>query len=132
MFNLLRYFLWLVVICALALSFDQLMISFPLTTPGLEATQKFYVDFRQRLVKLTSNQAAQVGKKTVKQTPEQPKDKPLSNDSIAKVISKTAVAKIKQEASRYLYVDDQGDLQFADHLEQIPKRYRNSAQALAK
>ncbi len=135
MFNLFRYFLWLVVICAMALGFDQLMMSFPQTTPGLVETQKFYVDFRQRLTNLIldhKNPPATIPPTAQRSQPKLPAKTAEQADSIASVITKTAVSKVKESANRYLYVDGQGDLQFADHLEQIPKRYRDSAQALAK
>ncbi len=133
MFKIFRYVLWLVVVLALMLSFDQLMISFPLTTPGLAHTQKFYVSFRQRLGNLVNGVAEQplsALKKADKVSA--PTKKNSSPDTIAKVISKSAATKVKQEAQRFLYVDAQGDLQFADSIEQIPKRFRESAQPLAK
>ncbi len=135
MFKLFRYFLWLVVICAMSLSFDQLMVSLPLTTPGLAETQKFYVDFRHRLANVIldhKNPTTTIPPTVQRSQPKSPAKAAKNPDTIASVISKTAVAKVKKTANRYLYVDGQGDLQFADHLEQIPKRYRDSAQALAE
>ena len=133
MFKIFRYVLWLVVVLTLMLSFDQLMISFPLTTPGLSQTQKFYVNFRQRVGNLVYR-IAEKPQSALKKADKvaSPTRQKSSPDTIAKVISKSAVTNVKQEASRFLYVDAQGDLQFADSLEQIPKRFRESAQPLAK
>ena len=116
MLRLLKYFLWVVVVLALTLGFDQLMIELRLHTPGLKQTQQFYVDFRTRLVELLKGD-----------TSPQP-------DIIKAVIEKTATAPkpAAKKTSRYLYVDGAGTLQFADSLQQVPSQYRQDAQPLAE
>jgi len=116
MLKLLKYFLWLVVILALVFGFDQLMLKLPLHGPGLKQTQQFYVDFRTRLVGLIKT------------------DTTLSPASIESVIEKTApvVPSASKKTNRYLYVDGDGTLQFADSLQQVPKKYRQDAQLLAE
>ncbi|MCD6187023.1 MAG: hypothetical protein J7K09_02565 [Desulfuromusa sp.] len=116
MLRLLKYFLWVVVILTLTIGFDQLMIELPLHTPGLKQTQRFYVDFRTRLVDLLKGD-----------TGPQP-------DIIKEVIEKTATApkQAAKKASRYLYVDSAGTLQFADSLQQVPSQYRQDARPLAE
>lgn len=116
MLKLLKNFLWLVVILVLAVGFDQLMIKVPLTTPGLQQAQRFYIDFRNRLLKLTEISNNQDG------------------DTIEKIIKKRAAAPAKStnKSTRYLYVDKNGVLQFADCLQQIPINYRQDAQPLAE
>ena len=116
MLKLLKYFLWLIVILALTVGFDQLMVQLPLDAPGLKQTQQFYVDFRTRLAGLI-------------------KRDPLSSvDAIEAVIEKTttAPAQSTKKSSRYLYVDGTGTLQFADSLQQVPSQYRKEAQPLAE
>ena len=116
MLKLLKYFLWILVILALTVSFDQLMVQLPLHSPGLKQTQQFYVDFRIRLIGL-------FGKN--------PDPQP---DAIETVIKKTTTATLQSatKSKRYLYVDDSGALQFADSLQQVPKQYRKEAQPLAE
>ncbi len=115
MLKLIKYFLWLVVILALSLGFDQLMLQLPLPAPGLKQTQEFYVDFRSRLIGLLNGSTA---------APADPIDAVIS--------AKARPAKTKQASHRYLYVDADGNLQFADSLQQVPARYRDSAQPMAE
>ena len=116
MLKLLKYFLWVVVILALVVGFDQLMVKLPLHAPGLKQTQLFYLDFRARLGGLVK------------------KDSSPQPDAIEAMIEKTAKtpAKLTNKPSRYLYVDASGTLQFADSLQQVPSRYRQEAQPLAE
>ncbi|MCD6270134.1 MAG: hypothetical protein J7J71_08380 [Deltaproteobacteria bacterium] len=116
MLKFLKYFLWLAVLLALAVGFDQLMVKVPLHSPGLKQTQQFYVDFRTRLVGL-------FGGKTAAPT-----------DVIEAVIKKTATPATAsvEKTGRYLYVDSDGNLQFADSLQQVPSQYRQAAQPMAK
>ncbi len=116
MLKLIRYFLWLAVISALAIGFDQLMRKVPLQTPGLRETQTFYIDFRTRLLGLTA------------------KDNATADDRIETMINRSAQRSSLPATppQRYLYVDDSGDLQFADSLQQVPVKYRSNAQPLAE
>ncbi len=116
MLKLLKYFLWLVVLLALSVGFDRLMLTLPLHTSGLKQTQQFYVDFRTRLIGL-------FGAK-----PESPPD------VIEAVIKKavTPAATPAEKTGRYLYVDNDGVLQFADSLQQVPSKYRQAAQRMAE
>lgn len=116
MLKLIKYFLWIIVLLALTLGFDQLLLKLPLHTPGLKQVQVFYLDFRSRLIGLVKSD-----------TNRQPA-------SIEAVIGK-AVPTSEQSASkpkRYLYVDASGTLQFADSLQQVPNQYRQDAQPLAE
>jgi hypothetical protein len=117
MLKILKYFLWVVVILSLVLGFDQLMLKLPLHSPGLKQTQQFYVDFRTRLFGLVKTDTAV-----------------LAPTSIESVIEKTATAvtPTPKKTNRYLYVDSDGTLQFADSLQQVPKKYRQDAQLLAE
>jgi len=116
MLKLLKYFLWVVVLLALTLGFDQLMMKLPLQAPGLSQTQQFYVDFRARLLWLVRGTASS------------------PPDAIEAVIEKTATApkQSAKKSNRYLYVDSSGTLQFADSLQQVPSQYRQDAQPLAE
>lgn len=113
MLKLLRMLLWLVLVLAVVGGLDQLLVRVPLAAPGLSPVQTFYVDFRSRLLGL-------VGVKPV-----------AAPTSIEKVIEATSAAPQQHKKSqRYLYVDETGELQFADSLSQVPLRFRKSAQPL--
>jgi hypothetical protein len=107
MLKFVRFVLWILVVLALAIGFDRVMYLFDFSTPGLQQTQDFYVDFRNRLVGLVANSD--------------------DSKSIEGVIDKNS----QQSSGRYLYVDDFGALQFADRLEDVPSRFRGAAQPLA-
>ena len=116
MLKLLKYILWVVVLLALTTGFDQIMVNIPLTTAGLKQTQTFYLDFRLRLLNLVGIEM------------------PTEEDMIKQVIEKSGTTESAStpKVSRYLYVDDQGALQFADSLQQVPVKYRPQAQPLAE
>ena len=119
MLKLFKYFMWLVVIIALTVGFDQLMVRMPLGAPGLKQTQRFYVDFRSRLIRIFPQHS---------QTIE-------SVDAIEAVIEKKVkpvIKHVKAAGQRYLYVDGSGTLQFADSLKQVPKKFQKDAQPLAE
>ena len=106
-------------IVALTVGFDQLMIRVPLEASGVKQTQRFYVDFRSRLIRIFPQQS-----KTIEPV-----------DAIEAVIEKKVkptIKKAKKAQQRYLYVDGNGTLQFADSLKQVPKKYRQDAQPLAE
>ena len=113
-----KYFLWLVVILVIAVGLDQTLVRMPMAVSGLQQGQAFYVDFRSRLLALVAG--------TVAVTP-QP-------NAIDVVIERSALSSIDSAAKskRYLYVDADGTLQFADSLELVPVKYIEVAQPLAE
>lgn len=119
MLKLFKYFMWLVVLVALTVGFDQLMVRVPLETPGVKQTQRFYVDFRSRLIHVFS----QFDKK---------EDAVDTIEAVIEKKIKPVVQKTKKVAQRYLYVDSHGTLQFADSLKEVPEKYRQDAQPLAE
>ena len=116
MLKLTKFLLWLVVLMALIAGSDLLLTGAPLQTPGLRESQRFYVDFRARLLRLFW------------------KEGPSATDSIGKVIEATTPEKVAEQPKngRYLYVDGNGDLQFADSYQQVPAPFRKNAQPLAE
>ena len=111
-----KYLLWILVLLAIGLGLDQMLTRVPLTAPGLVQTQRFYIDFRQRLGHLFFAGSAPEVPATIEGLIDRstPEPAPGANPS----------------GSRYLYVDGDGVLQFADSLQQVPVRYRDSAQPL--
>ena len=115
MFKLFKYTLGFVVILILSIGFDQIMTKTPLNTPGLKESQTFYVDFRARFIGLFVSGSH--------------KPKNTIENVIEKSTQRTPVT--KSQPTRYLYVDDNGVLQFADSLKSVPLKYQNDAQPLA-
>lgn len=115
MFKLFKYIFMLIVVLLLAISFDQLMMRSSINVPGARAGQQFYVDFRTRLVHLLSPATN------------------ITKDSIEEMIETTTHQTTPPSAptQRYLYVDRQGVLQFADSLQGVPAEFRKEAQPLA-
>lgn len=107
-----NFIVWSLVFIGLLLAFDLVMVRSTDLPPALAGVQRFYVDFRARLLGLVGDS---------------------SPASIETVIEKTATPAAGTAAAagqRYLYVDNQGQLQFADSLAEVPQAYRKSAQPL--
>lgn len=116
MLKMFKYIFWLVAVLILAVVIDQTMINVPLDAPGLKQGQRFYVDFRTRLIGLfDSGQTSPKG------------------DKIMSVIEQKTLADSNNQktSQRYLYVDGDGALQFVDSYQAVPAKYRDSAQPLA-
>lgn len=110
-----RFLLWTILFLALLVAADQLLVTVPLHAPGLNEIQQFYLDFRSRLFGLVEGQT------------------PSSIDQVIERAAEPAPAAPavgKPKPQRYLYVDDQGELQFADSLAEVPAAYRSKAQPL--
>lgn len=111
--RLVRFFLRAALFFAVLLAFDQLVLRIPLDLPGVRETRTFYLDFRDRLLNMT---AAPKG--------------PSIETAIDRSADKEQEAPSAAAQPRYLYVDRQGNLNFADNLEQVPLSYRQDAQRL--
>ncbi len=102
---------WVIVFFCLLLAVDQFLLRVEFKSGGMQVAQEFYLDFRQRLIGLGS-------------TPEP--------TSVAEVISeKNEVAAVPESsAPRYLYADENGQLQFANSMEDIPPEFRKDAERM--
>lgn len=107
---MIRMILWLMLAVALMLAGDWLLMQRTFDAPGLHHGQRFYRDFRTRLLHLNS--------------PPQ--------DPIGQAIEAQSVPEEHTSTPRFVYVDRDGKLHFADHLEQIPEAYRQAAQSLER
>lgn len=107
-----RFILWLILVIVLVVVGDQLMMKRIFTTPGLTQVQIFYRDFRARLLTLGRPDAF--------------------NDRIGQTIEAEIIPPAAGRATRYLYVDRDGVLQFADSFLEVPPLYREKAQPLAE
>lgn len=129
LFKLLFWFLVFVILVVVA---DQVLLRTPPVHPAHAALREFYRDFRSRLLEVI-----------VIVPPESPEsieavidhernaDGAPTTDGAAGPGSPSG-PRAEGAGNRYIYVDRQGVLQFADSIGEIPKAYRESAQPLEK
>ena len=102
---------WVIVFFCMLLAVDQFMLRVESKSGGLQAAQEFYLDFRQRLIGLGASGPESVEEVLVEKEP-------------------TAVVKVEGDNPRYLYADENGQLQFADSMEDIPPEFRKGAERM--
>ena len=113
-------FVWIVSFLLLLLVCDQFLLRYPgKDFPLLNDVQHFYQDFRQRLIKLESQ-------RHTNKVPPATTVEEVVHARVQQVIDETT----RPEAVRYLYLDEHGTINFADHLDEIPLALRSSAQPL--
>ncbi len=146
--NMKRFILWTMVFLALLLAADQLLIRMPSSAPALAVVQDFYRDFRGRLFGLVDGKAERSIEEVIERAESQrrPAGKPgvstlpavKDAEKISRPARKPAPAPAAKAAApapagedpRYLYVDGNGDLQFAASLDEVPARFRKDAQPM--
>lgn len=115
--RIVRFLIRGVFFIALLLVIDQAILHVSPDIPGIREVQNFYVDFRGRLLQL-GKENTETSIETAIETADPPTEKsPKAAASPAK-------------APRYIFADENGQLQFADSLDQIPPAYRQSAELL--
>ena len=112
------FLVWSLVFLLVLLAADQLLVHVKLEGKGLTAVQTFYLDFRSRLFALVDGQPAPSVESLIKQA-ETPPTKPAGPPAAEK-------------SPRYLYVDRDGELHFAESLQEVPAEFRQEAQALSE
>lgn len=117
-----RFLIWGLIFCALLAGMDQLLLKVPLNAPGLHEVQVFYRDFRSRLLAMVGGSSGPSIDQLIGDAERSPAPARAPGASLKVPSAETAM--------RYLYVDQDGALQFADSLQQVPKRFRSSAQPL--
>lgn len=134
----LKALLWSLCFLALLLTLDQLALRLQPTTPVLQELQSSYREFRSRLLGkkpqppltieavIDRNVSAPV-RKQVSTPTTKPAKKPVRAAKPKRSVQQAATV---PTAEQFLYVDADGDLQFADHLEDIPPALRDGAQPL--
>jgi len=129
--RLFKPLLWGLVFLLLLLAADQLLIQVPPVHPAHAAVVRFYRDFRVRLFGLANTPAPEAPPAPKSSKPAAPAAAP---QSIEAVIDRQQTAKPVPAAGaavqRYVYSDDQGQLQFADKLTDVPVKYRDQAQPM--
>lgn len=115
-------FIWLVSFLLLLLVCDQFLLRYPgKDLPLLNDFQQFYQDFRQRLIKLEAQRST-------------PATTPITTVEEVLAVREQEVTKAAttEEETRYLYLDEDGALNFADRLDDIPASFRHSAKPLGQ
>jgi len=123
-----RFFLWGLVFCGLLAAADQVLLKAPLTAPGLHEVQVFYRDFRGRMLTLFGVPGGGSIEQLIGEA-ERGVTPAAGAGPVAPGVTSGAPGRAPL-AQRYLYVDQDGALQFAESLQQVPPRYRASAQLL--
>jgi hypothetical protein len=133
-----RALLWSVCFLLLLLALDQMALRLKPTTPLLQELQSSYREFRSRLLGRPAEPPltieAVIDRDTtrlLRKAPAAPPPQPAPNKHSASVPSKvTKPPAAPPAADRYIYVDADGELQFADSLEDIPPALRKDAQPM--
>jgi hypothetical protein len=130
--RLIKPLFWGLVFTVLLIIVDQILIQVPPVHPAHASVVRFYSDFRTRLLGLPL--------KPTSAKPAKPSGPatPTAAQSIEAIIGQqqikaTAPAPTAaQQAQRYIYANEKGELQFADTLKEIPLEYRGTAEPLGE
>lgn len=117
-----RAILWILLTLGFALVADQCLIHLPDQPAALKAARTFYKDFRQRLFALGGPQTIE---DVLQQAPPPVPAQPSPGERRA-----FPPAPAPAQPQRYLYVDSQGELQFAESLEEVPQAFRKDAKPM--
>ncbi len=132
MLRLFKLLFWSLAFVLLLIVVDQVMLRTPPVHPAHAALREFYHDFRGRLLRVIEVVPSQ-GPESIEAVIEDERDavRESSRPSETKA-DLSSQAPPAESGSRYVYVDRQGVLQFADSLEDIPEAERESAQPLGE
>lgn len=134
----LKALLWSLCFLALLLTLDQLALRLQPTTPVLQELQSSYREFRSRLLGRKPQPPLTI-EAVIDRDVTAPVARPIPTPAKKPATKPARTVKpqpgVKQAAAQpaaqqYLYVDTDGDLQFADRLEDIPPALRDNAQPL--
>ncbi len=103
---------WVIVFFCLLLAVDQFLLRVEFKSGGMQVAREFYLDFRTRLIGLGSDAG------------------PKSVEEAIGAKPPTAVIRVEGDSPRYLYADENGQLQFANSMEEIPPEFRKGAQRM--
>ncbi len=124
--RLARPLLWTLLFLLILVGIDQFFMRVPTRQPALNVVREFYLDLRTRMLHLVPRQkptSVEAVIEQAEQAPAKPRPQPA--------VKKPAPPVVANEPS-YFYADDQGELRFADSLDEIPVRFRKEAQRLEK
>jgi len=116
---------WLISFILLLLVCDQFLLRYPgADTPMLGEFQSFYKDLRQRVLALEFNAQPHSVQQVIADR--------SANESGHRGAVVSETIRGASDIGRYIYVDENNTINFADSLEQIPDHLRPSAKKLDK
>jgi hypothetical protein len=124
--KLLAFSCWTLIFGLLLLGLDQFFLRIPASVSPHREAQTFYLDFRTRLLALTA------GEKSGAPASPVPGQKPSGAAPKTPAAAQAPAPAMEAPALRYVYVDQGGDLHFADSLQEIPAPYRADARPLSR
>jgi hypothetical protein len=132
--------LWTLVFIALLLGIDQFFLRIPASVSPHREAQTFYLDFRGRLLALGTGEKKPAGPLPAPGKAQSPLgSKPAAPAPPAQAPAPAAAVSAPLPPPsgggavvRYIYVDQAGDLHFADSLQEVPARYRGEARPLSR
>ena len=114
MIRIARFLIWTVVFIAILLALDQFMVRVPVKITGVQSVQRFYVDFRSRMLRLVQKPARPLPAKAA----------PSVESIIENAPPRHAAVPPETSGPKLFYVDSKGELRFADSLDEVPERFR--------
>lgn len=144
--RLVMMFMWLVVFVILLAALDQILLRYRgLEQPFLRDVQKFHADFRRRLFGLpqmptSGSESAPVSRPESKRKPELT---PSADANVEAVVEREIARATQQTTSspkteteegslRYIYLDAEQNIQFAERYEEIPPQFRDAVQVVGE
>ncbi len=124
-----KWLFWTILFLLALLAIDQFFVKVPPVHGTHAALSEFYLDFRQRLLGMAIGDQAVVNSRSI--------HIPGERNTIEKVIDQsgetsTAEGRGNHKTQRFVYSDEQGNLQFAESLKEVPSEYRETAQPMAE
>jgi len=135
--RLIKSLLWIFLFLLMMLIIDQFLVQVPPVDPAHAAVRNFYRDLRSRIIEMAFGE-----KKTAPDSIEEvieghQQNKPGAQADVSEVKKHiqqqariTADRPIGNSPQRYIYSDSNGELQFADSLEEVPEKFRGKAQPI--
>lgn len=110
--------IWSIIFVVMLLAADQFMLRVEFSQSQMQVAKSFYLDFRQRLIALGGGDAPDSVESVIEST------RPDTTPDIFK-------RRNEDESPRYLYLAEDGTIQFADSIEEIPVALRDGAERLS-
>jgi hypothetical protein len=135
MIRLIKAFVWVFLFGILFLAIDQFFVQVAPTHPAHATARDFYLDFRKRFLATVVETGKEPTESIEAVIDQQQKagrklspglyDKPGTSET-------TMPSRSSSESQRYIYSDQNGELQFADSLDEVPEDLRWQAQPIGQ
>jgi hypothetical protein len=144
--RLVMIFVWLGVFLLLLVMLDQVLLRYrDFERPFLNDVQEFHADFRRRLMGLPPLQTPESRPAPASRPALTPKSKPATPvDKNVDAVVEREITRVAQQATsaspakedegslRYIYLDAEQNIQFAERYEEIPPRFRDAVQVVGE